>query len=289
MSQNTSSTTQQDTTKVPAIIIYTAKLLQLVSKSLVTKFAVRLFISPFKHKIPKREFDMDEHTIQTKIIVPEINKEVVVYEYGKAEKTILLAHGWSGRGTQLVKIADYFKAKGYKVVSFDAPSHGKSSGSTTSMPEFIATILFLEKKYGPFEFAIGHSLGGMSLLNAVKNGLHIKKLVTIGAADIISDILLNFTRALQLKDNIATSMKVLLDEKFHEDINNISAHIAAKDVKIPTLIVHDEHDMDVPVACAHNIHKELSNGSILVTKHLGHRKILGKENVIEKIGSFLLS
>ncbi|GAW89223.1 hypothetical protein FPS14_contig00017-0031 [Flavobacterium psychrophilum] len=42
------------------------------------------------------------------------------------------------------------------------------------MPEFIASILELEKLYGPFEFAIGHSLGGMALLNSVKQGLQLK-------------------------------------------------------------------------------------------------------------------
>ena len=41
-------------------------------------------------------------------------------------------------------------------------------------------VLEIEKQFGPFEFAIGHSLGGMSILNAIKQNLSIKKAVIIG-------------------------------------------------------------------------------------------------------------
>lgn len=99
----------------------------------------------------------------------------MTYEYGKSDRKVLLVHGWSGRGTQLFKIADELLDNGYSVVSFDAPAHGKSKGNTTIMSEFIASILEIEKQYGPFEFAIGHSLGGMSVLNAIKDGLKVKK------------------------------------------------------------------------------------------------------------------
>ena len=36
-------------------------------------------------------------------------------------------------------------------------------------------LAYLEKQYGNFEAAIGHSLGGISLLNATRNGLKINQ------------------------------------------------------------------------------------------------------------------
>ena len=128
----------------------------------------------------------------------------------------------------------------------------------------------------------------MALLNAVREGFKTNKLVTIGAADVIMDIILNFTNTLTLKDEVAVKMKANLDALFGRDINYASAHNAAKSVHIPTLIVHDENDADVPVSCAHAIHNELSNGSIHITQKLGHRRILGNKDVIEKISDFLL-
>ena len=37
------------------------------------------------------------------------------------------------------------------------------------MSEFVAATLEIEKQFGPFEAAVGHSLGGMSLLKSTKN------------------------------------------------------------------------------------------------------------------------
>ena len=159
---------QAQTLKIPKIILITAKLFEAISTKLVTLFAAKLFTTPIKHKIPKREFQMDKESVQETVLIPSINKKIIVYHYGKSDKKILLVHGWSGRGTQLVKIADELLHLGYSTISFDAPAHGKSKGNSSIMIEFIASILELEKQFGPFEYALGHSLGGMSILNAIR-------------------------------------------------------------------------------------------------------------------------
>jgi pimeloyl-ACP methyl ester carboxylesterase len=165
--------------KIPAIIIISAKICAMISTKLVTKFAARIFTTPIKHKVPKRELEMDAKSVQRQIHVPAIDKNIVTYLYGQSDRKILLVHGWSGRGTQLFKIADELLQNGYSIVSFDAPAHGKSKGNTTIMSEFIASVLELEKQFGPFEIAIGHSLGGMSVLNAIKDGLQVNKSIII--------------------------------------------------------------------------------------------------------------
>ncbi len=275
--------------KIPKAILLYAKFLQFISIKLVTKFASHVFMTPTKHKIPKRELEMDKNTRQELVLIPKINKSVVAYHYGNSDKKVLLVHGWSGRGTQLVKFADEILKLGYSTISFDAPAHGKSGTKTTLMPEFIASILELEKLHGPFEYAIGHSLGGMSLLNAVKQGLNIKKLVTIGSGDIIEDITKIFVNQLELKPIIADKMRIFYEKKFGVSMHDFTAHLAAKEVIIPTLIIHDENDIEVSVKCAINIHKNLPNGELLITQRLGHRKILGEENVIKKSIDFLLN
>lgn len=277
----------QEGIRVPKAIIYTVRFVQFISTDLVTKLASRIFTSPIKHKIPKREFEMEQKTRQETVFIPEIKKEIVVYHYGDSAKKVLLVHGWSGRGTQLVKFADELLCLGYSTISFDAPAHGKSAGKTTLMPEFIASILELERLHGPFEYAIGHSLGGISLLNSVKMGLNIKKLIVVGSADRIKDIFDEFVKKLELKPIISDKMIAGFEKQFGVSMNNYSAHIAAKDVHIPTLVIHDENDYEVPVFCGKNIHKHLPNGEIFITSKLGHRKILGDKNVINKSMNFI--
>ncbi len=256
---------------------------------LAAKFAAKLFITPVKHGIPKRELELDQKCAQTRIRIHEIGREVVVYRYGKGDKKVLLVHGWSGRGTQLVRFAEALEKENYEVIGFDAPAHGKSSGKTTIMPQFIATIMQLEKEIGPFDVAVGHSLGGMSLLNSVKRGLKIKKLVSIGSGDVIQDIINEFTDALKLKRSTGLLMRKIFERRSHQSMDSYSSYLAAQEITIPVLIVHDENDAEVSVRCAYHIHDNLKNGELLITKGLGHRKILGNHDVIEKSVKFLKS
>ncbi len=275
--------------KIPKIIIVFTKVLQVISTKWTVLFVAKLFSTPIKHKIPKREFHMDMKSVQKTLLIPSINKEIVVYHYGISEKKILLVHGWSGRGTQLVKIADELLKLGYSTVSFDAPAHGKSKGNSTLMPEFIASILEIQKHIGNFEFAIGHSLGGMSILNAINKGFSIKKAVIIGSGDIIQDIIDDFVSKLKLNPTIGLKLKNHFETKFEEKMESYAASNASKTVLIPILIFHDELDTDVNVKAAYNIHKNIKKSELIITKGLGHRKILGNDSVINKIIEFIKS
>ncbi|WP_406843649.1 alpha/beta hydrolase [Flavobacterium soyae] len=273
--------------KIPQIIILSAKICAFVSTKLATKFAARLFTTPIKHKVPKRELEMDNKSIQKIIRVPAINKNVVTYQYGQSERKVLLVHGWSGRGTQLFKIADELLQNGYSTISFDAPAHGKSEGKTTIMSEFIASILEIEKEFGPFEFAIGHSLGGMSVLNAIKDGLKVNKAVIIGSGDIVQDILDEFIFKLKLKKEFSERLKLFFEDKYQLKMDDFSAYRAAQKIKIPVLVIHDNDDPEVSVKAGIHIHENLQNGFLFLTDGLGHRKILGNQTVIKKTLEFI--
>jgi pimeloyl-ACP methyl ester carboxylesterase len=278
---------QAQTLKIPKVILITAKLFEVISPKLATKFTAKLFTTPIKHKIPKREFHMDKESVQEKVFVPSINKEIVVYHYGKSENKILLVHGWSGRGTQLVKIADELLNLGYSTISFDAPAHGKSKGNSSIMVEFIASILELEKHFGPFEFAIGHSLGGMSILNAIREKLKVRKVVIIGSGDIIQDIIDDFIKKLELNPEIGIKLREHFEKKYGVKMEYYSASNAAKEILIPVLIIHDENDVDVNIKAAYNIKENLKISELMITKNLGHRKILGNTEVIKRIVEFI--
>ena len=274
---------------IPSIVLFIAQSLQKISTSLTVKFAKKLFATHIKYKIPKREFEMDTNSEQELLFIPEISKKIMVYKYGTGNKKALLVHGWSGRGTQLVKIADQLTEMGYTTISFDAPAHGKSPGSTTLMIEFIASILELERIHGKFDVAIGHSLGGMSVLNSIKQGLKVDKAIVIGSGDSIDDILHDFVNKLGLKPKVAELMKTSFEENFQEKMEDYSGSNAAKDVDIPVLVIHDKDDEDVPYTASVNIDKTLKNSELLLTTSLGHRKVLGDEKVISKIKDFILN
>jgi len=285
MTKKTSNNTQS--LKIPKLIVVSSKIIAYFSTKLVTLFAAKLFTTPIKHKIPKRELEMDCKSTKFLIPISKINAKVLLYQYGESDKKILLVHGWSGRGTQLFKIAEELLKAGYATVSFDAPAHGKSPGKTAIMTDFIDTIVEIEKNYGPFEAAVGHSLGGMTLLNSVKKGLAIKHLAIIGSGDIVTDILNDFVAKLELKPIISTQLKLYFEKKYDLEMDNYSGYKSAIDILIPVLVIHDKNDPEVPVSAGINIHKHLKNGELFLTEGLGHRKILGNHSVIEKVIRFI--
>lgn len=287
MSKNTKKHDQS--LRIPGIILLTARLIAFISTKWTVRFAARLFTTPIKHKIPKRELEMDANSEQQLLHIPSIGKDIVVYRYGKGPKKVLLVHGWSGRGTQLVKFADELVKRNFTTVSFDAPAHGKSPGNRTLMPEFIESVLEIEKTFGPFEAAIGHSLGGMSLLNAVRLGLRINNLVIIGSGDIIKDIFDDFVSRIKLDPQVSDLMRDYFEQKHNKTMAEFSSHLSAKMIDIPVLVIHDENDAEVPVKCAHHIYENLKNGELKITRKLGHRKILGDAQVIQKSLEFITS
>ncbi|AXT49549.1 alpha/beta hydrolase [Aquimarina sp. BL5] len=272
---------------IPKPILYTGKVLNSISPFLASRFAARLFLTPFKYKRPEREKVMAIESHKEKVNIKNINRDVIVYNYGNSNKKILLVHGWSGSGTQLSKIADQLLQKGFSTVSFDAPAHGEAPGKRSNMLHFIETIQQLEKTHGPFYSAIGHSLGGMSLLRATKLGLMIEKLVIIGTANSITKITKEFAKNLQLSQKTGILMKRYLDTRYGEDLDNYSGGVSAEAVKIPTLVVHDKNDVDVHYAEALEIKEKLTEGKLLLTEKLGHRKILGDQEAIHKIIDFI--
>lgn len=273
--------------ELPKSIIKTARFLEAFSSKLATDFAYKLFVTPINHKAPKREEPMEKEALQRFIDIPKIKRKIRVFEYGKSDKKVLLVHGWSGRGTQLVSIADALIKEGCMTISFDAPAHGKSEGKISHMLMFIESILELQKIYGKFELVIGHSLGGMSVMNAIKRGLIVDKAVLIGSGDIVYDIFSGFVESLQLKPNIVAKLGAKFEKKLGDTLTDYDVYDAAKNIHIPVFVIHDTQDKDVPVQCAENIHKHLPNGKLLITEGLGHRKILGDKKVISEIIQFL--
>lgn len=273
--------------KIPKIIILSSQFIAFISQKWVTVYASKLFTTPIKHKLPKREIEMDQDSIQQKITIPEINRKVNVYQYGKSNKKVLLVHGWSGRGTQLCKIAKELTNLGYETVSFDAPAHGKSPGNSTIMVDFIASIIEIDRQFGPFEIAIGHSLGGMSVMNAIKEGLKVDKAIIIGSGDIVQDITDDFIAKLGLKPIISKLLRDRFEKKYGGKMDDYSAYKAAETVLIPTLVIHDKNDPEVPVKAGINIYNHLKNAELLLTEQLGHRKILADNQVIQKIINFI--
>lgn len=283
----TKSIQNKNTFTIPSHIIRIGKVLQFFSSTLATKFALKIFATPQKFKTPEREEMMRESAKKQLITVPSIKKDIMIYEYGYSKQKVLLVHGWAGRGTQLYQIADKILENRMMAISFDAPAHGLSKGKTTDLPEYVATINYINEIYGPFEAVIGHSFGGITSMATLAENPFTDKLVTIGIDCSINDVIDNFTKKLQLKQPVSTKIKKHLSKIFKRSIESVSPCQMAKKMTISTLVLHDTQDADVDVSNAYKIRQNLINGELLITNGLGHRRILRNKKVIDRIIDFI--
>nr|MBA3542137.1 hypothetical protein [Deltaproteobacteria bacterium] len=107
----------------------------IVSGDLGTTLAERLFTSPRRHPRPDREKAIlataRPFTVDVALRSPRWRGhhiDVAAWRWGHGP-TVLLVHGWEGRGSQLGSFVEPLVAAGLSVVAFDAPAHGDSAGN----------------------------------------------------------------------------------------------------------------------------------------------------------------
>lgn len=261
------------------------RLLEKVHPALATWFALKLFFTPLKFPIPHREKEIRGtarlHGMSTG------KSAFSVFEWGEGEKRVLLVHGWSGRATQFFKIIERLLAEGYHVYSIEAPAHGDSSQRKTHMLEFVQAIEKTNEAFGPFQIAVGHSLGGMAIFNAMKQeGFKPETVTVIGSPASIENVVMDFCRKVEASQAIGKRIIRYIEERYDMKVCQASTEYLAKQFDPQGIIVHDNADSDVGIKNAYELKDQWSNAEILVTDGLGHRKILMKDQVIDKIMDF---
>ncbi|MDH5597676.1 MAG: alpha/beta hydrolase [Cyclobacteriaceae bacterium] len=250
-----------------------------VSPYLAKKWAAKLFFTPIKFGTPSAEKPYLKMADKFNLYVEE--KKVSCYTWGTGEP-IIFVHGWSGRGTQFWKFIEYFTKNGFKVISFDAPAHGLSSGKTTSILEFENIIRQLAEKFDVHHL-IGHSLGGVASLLAAKNGLKVKNLFMIGSPSIADEVISEFLKKINgtqaSSDGIRNYVKQRTDRPF-EDFMSLQIIQGINDLNLK--LIHDEYDSEVPIKHAEELIKRYPRATIFKTSGLGHTRILKDQVVIEE-------
>ena len=274
---------------IPKPIIWLGRLLQFFSKDLAAAYSRFFFMRPMRHKMKPAESRWKQEAEQQFIEVPSIGKTISVYRWGpKDAPKVLIAHGWSGRGTQFIDLSRKLLDAGYQVYAFDAPAHGQSGTKSTLMLEFIESIREMDRRFGPFEAIVGHSMGGIAALNAVgRFGLRPKRLVTVGIPDSIKKIFYQFAEIMGLKPVIAKKNIDYLAKVYGTDIDHLAGSYNAALTDIPVLVIHDKKDKEVPYTEAEAIVRNLKNGKLLLTEGFGHRRILRNPEVIEQIVHYI--
>lgn len=245
----------------------------LVAPRLTGCAAYTLWTSPPRFKTPESE----ANTISSAEIEhhPIGGKSIATYRWGRTGPTILLVHGWSGRGTQLGPFAEALVKSGFRVVSFDAPAHGKSSGKQTNIYEIADTISALDKLYGPFRSVVTHSFGGPCLAIAMRDGMKTACVVNISPPSRTAGLVKKFTEALTIPKNVESELISCIEKNFGKNVwHDSSMENNIQHLDTPALVIHDVDDIDVPWHEGQAIARAWNEVRFIKTSKLGHRRIL---------------
>jgi pimeloyl-ACP methyl ester carboxylesterase len=201
---------------------------------------------------------------------------------------VLLVHGWNGRAAQMMPIAEALAERGFRVVAFDAPAHGKSAGKRTELPIISGVIKQLAEQFGPFSAAVTHSFGGMCLLHAIHQGMSVERIVCIAPPLDVKTLVEQFANLLRLPEKVVDVQKGLLEKRFGENLwSQFSMTGWVKNLGIPGLIIHDEEDSYVRVDDGKLIARTWPNSELLLTAGLGHNRILISRTTLDRLSVFL--
>jgi pimeloyl-ACP methyl ester carboxylesterase len=171
------------------------RLLSLVSPGLAARWVYRLWLQPIRFPEPQQEKDW--RSTSQPLAVVHRGQRLAVDAWGTGP-TVLMVHGWNGRGAQLGAFAQRRHQSGYRVVAFVMPAHGRSPGRATNLPEISDAIQEVARACGPVHAVIGHSFGVACTIFAVRQGLNVNRMVAISPPHNVRGLTQKFFTALDV-------------------------------------------------------------------------------------------
>lgn len=263
-------------------------LISLVSKRKAAEAAFELFCTP-QHRnnkaLPKIfeeaesiQFDFHHYKVQG-------------YRWNSAsDKKVLILHGFESSIVNFDRYVAPLMAKGYCVLGFDAPAHGRSSGQMINVLIYKEFVDTLQQRFGPIKSFIAHSFGGLAISLALedwKNNEQYKAVLIAPATETTTAVDYLFS-ILKLPKSMRPEFEKVILEKGQHPTSWFSIARAAPHIAAQVLWLHDRDDDMTPIEDMEPImEKGYPNFRFHITKGLGHRRIYRDNAVAAEIINFL--
>ncbi|MDR9374058.1 MAG: alpha/beta fold hydrolase [Schleiferiaceae bacterium] len=253
--------------------------------ALATRLALYLFFRPLRFPVPEREKPirarMKKYELQTAKGDP-----FTAWRLGETGPPVILMHGWSGRGSQFFDLIDRL-APHYQVCALDAPGHGAHQGKPTHMLAFVEALEVADAQFGPFQHGIGHSLGGMVLFNGFPSQINFQTLSVIGTPAHVDNVVGDFCEKINAHRKVYHRIIQYIEKRYQLKTADVSTNTLSRQYPCPGIIAHDEEDVDVPAANAHELHQAWPAAQLFLSQGYGHRRILSHPALLQAVEQLL--
>ncbi|WP_276502157.1 alpha/beta hydrolase [Terrimonas pollutisoli] len=265
------------------------KLLSSISKKKAAENAFELFCTPQSRHVKELPAVFKEgEKLQFKFQ----QFSIVGYRWNKgASRTALIAHGFESSAVNFDRYVNALVKKGYEVLAFDAPAHGKSTGKQINAIIYRDFIKYIHQKYGPIQTFIAHSFGGLAVMMALAEIKHDAnyRVILIAPASETSTALDHFFKFIHINDGaVRDEFEKIIVKMSGQQVSWFSIRRTLQKIKAKILWLHDEDDKITPLKDVYPIKKESHpNIRFVITKGLGHRRIYRDSQVTKTITDFV--
>jgi pimeloyl-ACP methyl ester carboxylesterase len=207
--------------------------------------------------------------------------------------SVYLMHGWAGHAGQLTAFVPPLVARGYRVVTFDAPSHGASAPGaygprSTTILEFTAALSAVVAAHGPARAIIAHSMGSTAAAVALCDGLRAGRVALLAPMASPLSYARQFAAVLGFGERTYRRLVARVERRVGVPMHHFDVPELGRAVAMPrTLIVHDRDDASTPVTDGEAIAGAWSGSRLHVTSGLGHRRLLRDPDVVAEVVDFV--
>jgi alpha-beta hydrolase superfamily lysophospholipase len=263
-------------------------LLSKVSKRKAAQKAFELFTTPptrVKKELPAIFKKAEELSFRFNGL------KVVGYRWNHPQpQKALILHGFESSAVNFDKYVSPLLKKGYEVLAFDAPAHGRSDGKIINAVDYKNLILHILQAYGPVTTFISHSFGGLALSLALEETPHDEswKAVLIAPATESTTAMHQFFALVRLDNDVKKEFETLIEEANGKSLSWYSVARAAAHIKAQVLFLQDKQDAQTPFTDVDPIiRKQYPNFRFVISDGLGHRRIYKDASSIKTIMEFL--
>lgn len=259
------------------------QLLQMISPKLVAKIAYGYMSRPRVRKPRNTEQSVLDAADQSQVQFNDF--EIQKYEWGQRfSKTALLVHGWEGAAGNFAPVVDILLCKGYRVVAFDAPSHGLSSKGKTTMFAFADFLESQWSKLNP-QLVISHSFGSVNTATVLRNNpeFGLDKWIMVTTPYRFMDRVNGVSNHLGVNSKVTSALIKLIQQDTKEAINelNMATYCSELSNVGRTIIAHSKMDKLLPIEGARIVAQAASNCTIIEFEDQGHYSILWSDELGE--------
>jgi pimeloyl-ACP methyl ester carboxylesterase len=256
--------------------------LSFVAPGIPARFYAKKFVTPMRRPRPESEKKILARAGESGSF------EGNAYWAWGSGPTVLLVHGWQGRGAQLAAFVEPLVAAGHRVVCWDAPAHGESPESYATVVAIGFALSRFARSQGNLHAIVAHSLGGLAASIAIQEGIQVSKLVLVASPSSMQRIFDRFTKLTRLSKRAARAFQNNVEIFAGRRVDQIDVHQLREISLLPqVLLIHSADDQDVPYAEVFGWQAIFPEAQVSEQKDLGHRRILKDPQVVREALAFL--